>query len=1093
MDSLFDDILSDAVPESATQPSGSDSSHLFDDIISDHLFDDIISDKEFTGALDGGGWGDVIGSIPTQMRESVNLGMAGIQRFTSELGRDEASIKRLEKLAEHEDPRIRKFAKNDLSRIQKWAPRQAELVSESIEESNRARLSLEEATPENLTFWQQAVVDASRSLGVALPGLAGSLLTGSPVPALVTMGGMELGTSYNEAREFGLDEKDAGRFAGINSAIEVLTEAVPLGTLLKRGTPFMARMLKLYGQELIGENLATVLQDANDFAMRNPNATLSDWHEGYVKARPEAAARTSAATVLATTVQGGAAGVVHSAMGKVREFDGELDAKEFTGELDRVETVAEMTPKGDVSSVFETDKVAPMTPKRWPGTEDLTQQTPLKPESEEFKRWFSGSKVVDENGEPLVMYHGSDVESINLSKGQFFTTSSPLLASQYTGYGDDFTEAEITGKVFPVFVNSGEYPLIIDANGATADSIPVSRKLIQEIDPEGELLHSGSAFIDDVSQKAFSSGKYDSLIVRNVVMNGKTGEKNIKSTIAVTFYAEQIKLIDRPESTGAPERAPPRTTTESEQQTPSNEGVTALGQVIPGIPPKVSASTVSAMPGSRYTGMLTEKALPEPAQPDKPDKPFRREDIIRPLMKYMGVPLYQGRVKGQNRLGFFRHVVEEVRIKYRNDLEVTAHEIAHLIDDRYPEFAKAYRRKEFAAEVRGVSYDAKKLNEGFAEFMRLFMTQETEAVQRVPKFYDWFTKTLENHKLGPILRETQAKMHAWYSQGALKRAESKLGSPKVPLRHQFDALIENWAEKAKQEIFDALHGVKVAELALKGKIQDATLSPYKSLRLVAGSRGIIRSVFKHGTINWDAEGNVVFTGQGLEQILNPVADRLDKVQLYFAGRRAQELKSQGRENLFRHDEIKAMLDLGKDNEIRQAFQDWLGFNKRMMDFYQKSGIVSAEARSAMEEMNKNYVPFHRVYEEITGEKKTRGGSPFMRLKGGTANVNDILDNITNSVSTLTHAALLNKAKQQAYDLIDGPGGARFAAKIPSEARAANIDSEQLKDKFLKAITGMGLAEYKQAQKIGQGNSSIDKMLTLLESRISNTSSFFTFL
>ena len=1346
--------------------------------------------KEFTGALDGEGWGDVIRSIPTQMRESVNLGMAGIQRFANEIGRDEASIEKFENLLENEDPRVRDFAKNELSRIQKWAPRQAERVSESIEESKRARLSLEEATPENLTFWQQAVVDASRSLGVALPGLAGSLLTGSPGPALVTMGGAELGTSYNEAREFGLDEQDAGRFAGINSAIEVLTEAVPLGTLLKRGTPFMSRMLKLYGQELVGENLATVLQDANDFAMRNPDATLSDWHEGYVKARPEAAARTSAATVLATTVQGGGAGVVHSAMGKVREFNGELDAKEFTGELDRreepaidqleplarelpaiqtsegadldvkdttstetssmgapldsdtqaeaakvtetpefknwfgdskvvdaegkplvvyhgsgmpdisvfdpskagdvrtsdwgkgtyftpskgqadgyreeaavsmdkenarlwreyedaakklgttpmmaginlghgsesynslneyekrwrdnrtavrkrldigqvyaaylslenpldytyggmtdpflaelakskghdgiiirhedgsideivafrpeqiksaignkgtfdpksprisdsqsvsampgsrytgmltgkalpesaspdidPETVAEMIPKGDVSSVLETDKVSPMTPKRGPGTEDLTQQTPLEPESEEFKRWFGDSKVIDENGEPLVMYHGSeDVLDVSPIKGQlFFTTSSRNLAAQYTGYGDDFNEVEITGRVIPVFVNSGEYPLIIDANGATADRIPVSKKLAQEIDPERELFIGGDEVLDDIAKKTYGSGKYDSLIVHNVVMNGKTDGMNIRSTVVVTFYPDQIKsansIIPRPESLGAPERAPPRTATESEQQTPSTEGVSALGPAIPGVPPKVSASTVSAMPGSRYTGMLTEKALPESAPPDKS---IRREDIIRPLMKYMGVPLYQGRVKGKNRLGFFRHVVEEVRIKYHNDLEVTAHEIAHLIDDRYPEFKKAYRRKEFSAEVRGVSYDAKKLHEGFAEFMRLFMTQETEAVQRVPKFYDWFTKTLENHKLGPILREAQAKMHSWYSQGALKRAESKLGSPKVPLRHQFDALIENWDEKAKQEIFDALHGVKVAELALRGKIQDATHSPYKSLRLVAGSRGVIRSVFKHGTINWDAEGNIVFTGQGLEQILNPVADRLDKVQLYFAGRRAQELKSQGRENLFRNDEIKAMLDLGKDEAIRQAFQDWLSFNKRMMDFYQKSGIVSAEARSAMEEMNKNYVPFHRVYEEITGEKKTRGGSPFMRLKGGTANVNDIIDNITNSVSTLTHAALLNKAKQQAYDLIDGPGGARFAAKIPSEARVVNIDSEQLKDKFLKAITGMGLAEYKQAQKIGQGNSSIDKMLTLLESGIGDTVTFFTF-
>ncbi len=35
-------------------------------------------------------------------------------------------------------------------------------------------------------------------------------------------------------------------------------------------------------------------------------------------------------------------------------------------------------------------------------------QSTLKTDSKEFKEWFGDSKVVDEKGEPLVVYHGTD-------------------------------------------------------------------------------------------------------------------------------------------------------------------------------------------------------------------------------------------------------------------------------------------------------------------------------------------------------------------------------------------------------------------------------------------------------------------------------------------------------------------------------------------------------------------------------------------------------------------------------------------------------------------------------------------------------------
>ena len=77
-----------------------------------------------------------------------------------------------------------------------------------------------------------------------------------------------------------------------------------------------------------------------------------------------------------------------------------------------------------------------------------------------FKEWFGGSKVVDENGEPLVVYHGSGDDFSNFSnealgsstgaksaKNGFFFTNSPRNAGRYAIYAPDVLLQ--SGNFFP--------------------------------------------------------------------------------------------------------------------------------------------------------------------------------------------------------------------------------------------------------------------------------------------------------------------------------------------------------------------------------------------------------------------------------------------------------------------------------------------------------------------------------------------------------------------------------------------------------------------------------------------------------------------
>ncbi len=79
---------------------------------------------------------------------------------------------------------------------------------------------------------------------------------------------------------------------------------------------------------------------------------------------------------------------------------------------------------------------------------ELAQEGPGNPA---FDRWFGDSKVVDENGQPLVVYHGTmgDFEAFdlsmasygsNLGEGFYFSNNRDEVAANYAGQGPDATQ-----------------------------------------------------------------------------------------------------------------------------------------------------------------------------------------------------------------------------------------------------------------------------------------------------------------------------------------------------------------------------------------------------------------------------------------------------------------------------------------------------------------------------------------------------------------------------------------------------------------------------------------------------------------------------
>jgi len=123
--------------------------------------------------------------------------------------------------------------------------------------------------------------------------------------------------------------------------------------------------------------------------------------------------------------------------------------------------------------------------------------------SDNFKRWFADSKVVDDAGKPMVVYHGSNAhaysngESIEVfntrSRGGAFFSSSKQIASQY---GE---------KVYSTYL-SIQKPLIINVEGKGWNTLDVSMvingsvpdKLKQQSSKEAVILSTLYAELDEL-------------------------------------------------------------------------------------------------------------------------------------------------------------------------------------------------------------------------------------------------------------------------------------------------------------------------------------------------------------------------------------------------------------------------------------------------------------------------------------------------------------------------------------------------------------------------------------------------------------------
>tara|TARA_R110002153_G_scaffold173631_3_gene326450 strand:- start:16951 stop:25440 length:8490 start_codon:yes stop_codon:yes gene_type:complete len=490
-------------------------------------------------------------------------------------------------------------------------------------------------------------------------------------------------------------------------------------------------------------------------------------------------------------------------------------------------------------------------------------------------------------------------------------------------------------------------------------------------------------------------------------------------------------------------------------------------------------------PGHNFIGMFSSMGIPERQevvsiegeQIKVPEKPQRIEPIISKLVEIMGRRIYFGKIKGKSTAGFYRPNVGEIRTRKKNDVEVLAHEMAHYLDFysnvTLPNFKRLYKDPAYVNEVKALSYTDADNNimeiEGFAEFVRLWLTNSSEAKNRSPNFYVAFNEALaKDKKLSAKMKSMRELMHKFYFQGP-----DKLGQALIGADPSYSQRFNQWAyrrdSRIRQQTIDKFHAARKIEQELTRKVGDVQESAWKQFRIAnGGAEGISDYVLNYGTVNFDEKGDLKKTGESLHEVLQPVKSitlkaehkgeqKIDVLLRYFAGRRALELHRQGRENLIPKETAVVWARLGKDYPVFESIQkDYQLFNERMMDFYEAAGMITPEGRETMAKMNKDYVPFNRIRDQLAGAPAGAGGG-FHKLKGGTANLNDILVNIQDGITANVTAALNNRAKQRLYQYIaNHKDGAIFATKIGTDSKPVQVYSDEMTSKITKILELNGI-------------------------------------
>lgn len=260
-------------------------------------------------------------------------------------------------------------------------------------------------------------------------------------------------------------------------------------------------------------------------------------------------------------------------------------------------------------------------------------------------------------------------------------------------------------------------------------------------------------------------------------------------------------------------------------------------------------------------------------------------------------------------------------------------------------------------------------------------------------------------------------------------------------------LVDRYA--ALKEMDEKLHGKSFIDTAI-------TDSSWVLAKMSSAGSGALSAMMEAGRIAFDKNQKVITLQEGdasggLVQVLSQLgsAAEVERFMGWIAANRSEKLAAEGRENLFSAKQIAAgktlntgTMENGESREraYSRVFEEFQQYRDDVLAIAEATGIISSENRDLWRD--EFYVPFYRVMEDDSpsgpiGSKGLSRQEAFKRLKGGSENLNDLLENTLMNFHHLLSAGLKNQA---AVQVVSNARDLGIARRVPESRRDAKTST-----------------------------------------------------
>ena len=254
-----------------------------------------------------------------------------------------------------------------------------------------------------------------------------------------------------------------------------------------------------------------------------------------------------------------------------------------------------------------------------------------------------------------------------------------------------------------------------------------------------------------------------------------------------------------------------------------------------------------------------------------------------------------------------------------------------------------------------------------------------------------------------------------------------------------------------RDIFDDLHPLNQVVKAIKdgtdGKEILSSENPYVLARTLKGVSGVGDTFLEFGAMKYSTKKQI---GESLRDIIRPIdqAGLLDAFREFAVAKRTLELHKRniitGVDPVMAKNVIKKH---GNTPSFEKDFQRLRKYQDNLLMYVRDSGLIGKEQFKAIQEANKDYVPFHRVMDpgKSSGSGLRGGKSGSLKaIRGSERPIIDPIESIIRNTYVLTTLAERNRVVNALVELAEKAPELGFLAKKKAATTVTTVTNKELK-------------------------------------------------